>query len=360
MSGDSGGFVTAPPTDDQEQQLDAAVAWCRDHDLPWATCQGGCGRTLARVRVERDFPVTIGANGPVCGRCDGERLPLPPAPSPCTSQTTRGGAGEGEERHGDNDGTAGPQWQTAGSEGETIMARTRIDWRTPGIYGEKALWEQAQEIYEATPGTTWVDVAEALSERLGRKIQGGSVQKIVKLALAAEEESEEEENVFSDGGENEPGPEDLPLPPGGNGDDVQAGAPGLRDNGGEECVFELRRPGMHLRITNDDEILQLGRLIALAIQALSPLPRGHEVERLVALYDEDPFDEGDGPADRFGSLTSGARDHHARAAPLPPHRNGDRVPLRHQRPRRRGPADRARPLERRGGAGGSSTRRRPL
>ena len=108
MSGDSGGFVTAPPTDDQEQQLDAAVAWCRDHDLPWATCQGGCGRTLARVRVERDFPVTIGANGPVCGRCDGERLPLPPAPSPCTSQTTRGEAGEGEDdkrhdqRHGDD------------------------------------------------------------------------------------------------------------------------------------------------------------------------------------------------------------------------------------------------------------------
>ena len=262
------------------------------------------------------------------------------------------------------------------------MARTRIDWRTPGIYGEKALWEQAQEIYEATPGTTWVDVAEALSERLGRKIQGGSVQKIVKLALAAEEESEEEENVFSDGGEDEGGPNDLPLPvarlrrahapspctslprsgagegedprPAGgtggggervgqemiadgvmreatigdliNGGEERAGFPtqkareALAENGartgvsvprndgrealgnGGTCVFELIRPGMHIRITNDDVLLQRGRLmqargmIALAINAMGPLPRDDEIERLIELHDDQ------GPADQFGSF----------------------------------------------------------
>lgn len=72
-------------------------------------------------------------------------------------------------------------------------------------------------------------------------------------------------------------------------------------NGGT-CVFELIRPGMHIRITNDDVLLQRGRLmqargmIALAINAMGPLPRDDEIERLIELHDDQ------GPADQFGSF----------------------------------------------------------
>jgi hypothetical protein len=243
--------------------------------------------------------------------------------------------------------------------------RTTIDWMRPGIYGEKPLWQVADELHEE--GKTWREIAEILSEQIGRPVLGGTVQKCVYRGREQAAEAEEEENVFSDGGEDEPGPEEdngreaaignrqsgTATATAGNGQEMIAdgvvreatigdlinggeervGFPtqkarealaenGARTgvsvprndgrealgNGGEECVFEIRRPGLHVRVANDDEILQLGRLIqargmiALAIQALGPLPRGHEVERLVALYDEDPFDEGEGPADRFGSF----------------------------------------------------------
>lgn len=60
------------------------------------------------------------------------------------------------------------------------MARTRVDWRRPGIYGDQPLWEEAAAL--RAQGSTWQAIADDLRKRYGVNVTQGTVMKAVQKA----------------------------------------------------------------------------------------------------------------------------------------------------------------------------------